>query len=322
MRTRPTITSTPAARRGPRARRGSVYAVVLAMAILVSLIGLSAVAVGRINLRTASAASDAITAEELALSAVETAATTVNTSNWRTLYLNDQYSTPLQLNGGSLCWKVVDEADGDLTNGGLQPIRVFGYGRAGAARRAFSVRFVPSGANLISNNTIESGTSSFQVQGSDCTLDAPTDDPHWGLRYLRVRNRTGNTAGPQQDVTLKINANKRYYVEAWVKMTTSADQPVFSFIVKKSGSTDPPYAARGVDDKGNTTVGLQWTRVNAAITPNWSGIATSVYFRIETLSTAQDLKIDDLKVIEESSPTAMAPSPGTWQQEPYPNSLP
>src|SRR2546428_6585656 len=60
----------PAARRRGR-RRGAIYAVVLGIAILVSLIGLSAVAVGRVNLRVASAGGDGADAQMLAPSAGE-----------------------------------------------------------------------------------------------------------------------------------------------------------------------------------------------------------------------------------------------------------
>src|SRR5215208_4647786 len=88
----PTFATAPrgARRAGRGARRGSIYAVVLGMALLVSLIGLSAVAVGRVNLRTAAVVGDAADAELLALSAVEHSAATINTdSTWRSKYTSD-----------------------------------------------------------------------------------------------------------------------------------------------------------------------------------------------------------------------------------------
>ena len=92
-------------------RRGSIYAVVLGMALLVSLIGLSAVAVGRVNLKAAAVGGDAADAELLALSAVEHAAVTINTdSTWRTRYANDVEITPVRLGRGTVTWKLVDEA--------------------------------------------------------------------------------------------------------------------------------------------------------------------------------------------------------------------
>src|SRR5688500_10995909 len=133
--------------RAPARRRGSIYAVVLAMAILVSLIGLSAVAVGRINLRTAGTGGDAMAAELLALSAVEHAIAVVNReANWRDRLENDVETPEVRLGGGTFAWKLVDgttdangdgvmdDGDGALDAGGLQPARLFGIGRVGDAR--------------------------------------------------------------------------------------------------------------------------------------------------------------------------------------------
>src|SRR4051794_12263067 len=87
-------------------RRGSIYAVVLAMAILVSLIGLSAVAVGRINLRTASAGGDSSSAELMALSAIEHGIAVLNSdSNWRSNYTHDVECAPVTLGPGTFTWK-------------------------------------------------------------------------------------------------------------------------------------------------------------------------------------------------------------------------
>jgi Tfp pilus assembly protein PilX len=90
-------------------RRGSIYAVVLALAVLVSLIGLSAVAVGRINLRSAANSSDAAEAELLAVSAVEHGVAVLNSqANWRsnTLYFNEQTTNPVALGDGQFRWKL------------------------------------------------------------------------------------------------------------------------------------------------------------------------------------------------------------------------
>src|SRR5215217_9548844 len=108
------------ARRRPRsaARRGSIYAIVLGMAMLVSLIGLSAVAVGSINVRAAVAGGEGTDAELFALSAVEIASTVINTDvNWRSKY-NDVLSAPVALGRGTFTWKIVDEDDSSLSAGG------------------------------------------------------------------------------------------------------------------------------------------------------------------------------------------------------------
>src|SRR3954470_23585534 len=117
-------------------RRGSIYAVVLALAVLVSLIGLSAVAVGRINLRSAADSGDASAAELLAVSAVEHGVAVLNAqAGWRgnASYLNEQQTAPIPLGGGRFKWKLKDELDGDirLSVGGIQPVRLFGIGEVG-----------------------------------------------------------------------------------------------------------------------------------------------------------------------------------------------
>ena len=167
--------SDPVATRRHGGRRGSIYAVVLAMAILVSLIGLSAVAVGRINLRTAAAGGDAASAEVLALSGIEHAVSVVNADpNWRSNYVHDEPITPVALGAGEFTWKlqdgtldvnprdgIPDDTDGNLS-GGLQPVRVVSTGRVGDARRSYSVVLFPAGTNRLTNPGVESGLTPYE----------------------------------------------------------------------------------------------------------------------------------------------------------------
>jgi hypothetical protein len=295
-------------------RRGSIYAVVLGMAILVSLIGLSAVAVGRVNLRVASMGSDGTDAEMLALSAVEHAAATINTdSTWRTKYTSGVKVTPIALGRGSFTWKLVDEADDSLTGGGLQPVRVWGIGTVGEASRCYSVVLAPGGTNLVTNSGTESGTTGFEVQGTDCTLASFTDEPHDGAKYIWVKGRLSNAAGPQQNLTGKIVSGTSYYTELWVKMTTVSEDPWISFVIKKAGSADTVFKVRG-----QTATTTEWTRVSGTLTPSWSTTPDSVYWRIETNGTSQDFKIDDVKVVQATTTTPMAPAAETWRQESLP----
>jgi len=305
-------------RPSPR-NRGSIYAVVMALAILVSLIGLSAVAVGRINLRTASAGGDASTAELLALSAVEHATAVINSnSQWRSTYVNDTETSSMPLGAGSFTWKLQDELDSDLrlSVGGLQPARLFGIGRVGDARRMYSVVLVPTGTNLLSNPGIESGTAGYASDGGNCTLEANGTDVRNGLRSLRVYSRTGAGGGPIQDVTGKITNGKWYYFEAWMKMSTTPEEPAFSILVRKAGN--PDQVLKKPIGQTPQPVGTDWTKVCASIYANWSGGADNVYWRVETNTSSQEFKMDDLKLIEApaaGAPMPMAPARETWRQE-------
>lgn len=295
-------------------RRGSIYAIVLGMAILVSLIGLSAVAVGRVNLRVASIGSSGSNAELLALSAIEHATATVNTdAAWRTNYFSSIKVAPVALGRGTFTWKLVDEADDNLLAGGLQPVRVWGYGTVGEASRCYSVVLAPGGSNLVANPGMESGTTSYEVQATDCVLAPMTDAPHDGAKYVLVKTRFDRTAGPQQNLTGTVTSGTSYYVELWAKMTTGPEEPWISFVIKKAGSADTVYKVRGQQAKST-----EWTRVTGTLTPSWSVTPDSVYLRIETNTSGQDFKIDDLKLIQSGASTPMAPAAETWRQEPLP----
>ena len=311
--------------RGDGRRRGSIYAVVLAMAILVSLIGLSAVAVGRINLRAAAGTGDAAAADLLALSAVEHAVAVVNTqAGWRNnnAYWDQKPTPPVALGNGTFAWKLADELDGDVqfSAGGIQPVRVFGMGRAGEARRKYSVLLIPTGTNLLANPGIEGGVNPFEVESGNCVLEAGSAAPHQGLRALRVSSRTDRFAGPRQDVLGKVASGKSYYAEAWIKMSTTPEIPKIALVVQGNGgflglgNWTEVYRAAPLDP-----VGLEWTRVGVALNTNWEGgTADKAYWRIETASSNQEFWVDDVKLIASTSssiPMPMAPARETWRQE-------
>ena len=314
-----------AASRRRGGRRGSIYAVVLAMAILVSLIGLSAVAVGRINLRTASAGGDAASAELLALSGIEHAIAVVNADNsWRANYIHDQSIAPVDLGSGEFSWKLQDgtldlnrdgtpdDTDGSLS--GFQPVRVVSTGRVADARRSYSVVLVPAGTNKLVNPGIESGLTPYQPEAANCVLESSSTVLHNGLRSLYVKSRVNAAAGPRQDVTGKVDRNRWYYVEAWVRMSTAEEEPVICLVATGNGDqvARPTRAAGAPAQK----VGTDWKKVSYSIYTNWSsGGYTNCYWRVETANTTQDFYVDDVKLIEQSSPMPMAPAADTWRQE-------
>jgi hypothetical protein len=283
------------------------------MALLVSLIGLSAVAVGRANLRASNIGGDAAAAEMLATSAIEHAAAIINTDSlWRSRYVSDvELSPAVPLGRGTFTWKLVDEIDGNLAAGGIQPVRIWGTGRVGEARRCYSVVYTPGGTNQATNGGMEQGTIGYEVL-SDSTLESWTDEPHNGAKYMWVRNRNSKSAGPQQDLLGKIVSGNSYYVEMWMKTTSTAEDPWLSFIIKVSGQTDTVHKVRA------QTAKTEWTRVYGTLTPTWSGSATAVYLRVETNSTNQEIKLDDLKVIDSTPIPQMAPATETWRQEQVP----
>jgi hypothetical protein len=285
----------------------------------VSLIGLSAVAVGRINLRTAAAGGDGANAELLALSAIEHATSVINSdTTWRTRSSNDQETPPFELGNGSFTWKLVDEADANLAAGGLQSVRVYGTGRAGDARRGFSVVLAPTGANVLTNPGIEGGATPYAAENDNCVPEASGTDPRNGLRSLWIKTRADRTAGPRQNVTGKISSGKSYYAEAWVKMSTAVETPRISLILEDDGLLLGLGSGKEVFRVDAQPVGLQWTKVHVTLNPSWSGTADRAFWRIETSNSAQDFWIDDLKLVESATPAVMGPASDSWRQESVP----
>jgi len=129
-------------------RTGSVYIFLLLVAMLVTVIGLSAVAVERVKGRESAASNDWGEAGVLAQAGIEHALVVMNgNSAWRTLLANNTPGTAVTMGRGTYQWKFVDEADGDLINNASQPVRLYGIGRVGQATRLVSV-LVPGVASL------------------------------------------------------------------------------------------------------------------------------------------------------------------------------
>ena len=130
-------------------RRGSVYVLVLGVAMLVLIIGVSSLTVARIQTRVVTREADSRRAEVLALSAVEQAVTVVSTTPaWRTLYVHDVPTSEIALGGGFVSFKLVDQADTNLAVGDGDAVRLYGTGRVENAVRVHSVLLEPTGTGL------------------------------------------------------------------------------------------------------------------------------------------------------------------------------
>lgn len=156
-------------------RAGYLYVAVMVVATLVGLVGLSAVSVARLNLRTTTRTVDSSSADFLAQSAVEHALAVIkNDTAWRTTYLNNtEYpSTPISLNGGTFTWKLVDP-DSSLLDDDSDTVRIYGIGRQGSATSVQSVLLYPTETPLSCTE------AAFHCAGNVTTViytDWTTDD--------------------------------------------------------------------------------------------------------------------------------------------------
>ena len=125
-------------RRRRPARRGSAYLLVLGTSMLVTIIGIAAIARARVHHRVAATGYDAIEARLGAQSAVDlTLRKMASITDWRGSIPHDQWIVEGTVNGIELSYKVVDE-DGDLEDDPEDAVRVYGRARVGAATRIYS----------------------------------------------------------------------------------------------------------------------------------------------------------------------------------------
>src|SRR5688572_5792426 len=108
--------------RRPLRRRGSVYAMVLGITMLITVIGVGALATSRVTARAAAASTDWQEAGCLAFSAVEHAIAKLNADavispdTWRNPYVSGQTGFTCTLGGGTMSWALVDEDDGSVAD--------------------------------------------------------------------------------------------------------------------------------------------------------------------------------------------------------------
>jgi len=117
--------------------------------MIVTIIGLSAVLVGRIQLRRARQTTDLAQARLNALSAVDLGLLAIdrNPASWRMMFASAG-GGPLpgqSLADGSFELLASDPVDGDLLNNNIDPVLLTGIGYAGQARYKLQVRVEANG---------------------------------------------------------------------------------------------------------------------------------------------------------------------------------
>jgi len=119
----------------PRSRSGAaIYIAVVFNALLVGLLGLSALSIVRIERRQSIACSDQMIARENASSAVAAALARIKADpGWRTTFTHNVESAPFDLAAGSASFRLVDLVDTSLGNNPRHAVAIDGIGRSGNA---------------------------------------------------------------------------------------------------------------------------------------------------------------------------------------------
>ncbi|MAT15856.1 MAG: hypothetical protein CMJ46_11380 [Planctomyces sp.] len=125
-------------------RRGSMYLSVLMVSVLVSLLGMSALVVKRVQRRNHQSAMDASQARFLAQSALRIAMLDIeNDSDWRYNFPNGTWEENVPLLGGTYKIEGYDPSDGDLSDNPEEPVVLVATGTVGAARQRTQLTLTP-----------------------------------------------------------------------------------------------------------------------------------------------------------------------------------
>lgn len=128
-------------------RRGSTYVMVLGLSLVLTVIGLSALTVSRITSRMVTGTRDSSEVRFLAFTAAEHALNRINADDdWRTTF--NGATVAKSFGRGTFSWRVVDEDDGDLTDGEWDPATIVATGTVGNASHTLSLRVTCDGGAL------------------------------------------------------------------------------------------------------------------------------------------------------------------------------
>jgi len=196
--------------RHTRLRRGSVYIAVSGTAVLVSLVGFTAMHVSRLELDRATVQSERTYARQLAQSGVEFAMAAIDLdSNWRNNYSHNVMSSrnPMGVDE-NIRFRFLDRVDGNLGNNSDDPVEIQGIGQFRSSKFIYSVTYATSvtGENQVGPLVIRSyeggvatqdPISSSAFMGQHFFPNLPAEATSWNISqidiYLEKDGGTGST---------------------------------------------------------------------------------------------------------------------------------
>jgi len=131
------------------ARRATLYVMVLAAATMVTLAGVSAMLVVRVQQRAVNEEQDFVAAQYLALSAIDRGLLAIAAEpGWRSQRANGLWLTNVPLGAGTFSLRGDDPLDNDLGDCPCDPLVLTGYGYQGAATQMIRVTLTADAANF------------------------------------------------------------------------------------------------------------------------------------------------------------------------------
>ena len=188
-------------RKNPQAlpRRGSVYIAVSGTAVLVSLVGFTAMHLSRLELERATVRSERTYARQLAQTGVEFAMAAIDVDpNWRTTHTHNVQSSrnPMGVEEG-IRYRFLDNVDGNLGNNSDDPVEIQGIGLYRSSKFIYSVTYAQSATSESDSGiqvlkSYEAGTDAFEnvnataFYGQHFIPTLPAEATSWSISYIDV----------------------------------------------------------------------------------------------------------------------------------------
>ena len=295
-------------------RRGSVYLLVLGVAMIVAMIGVTSSRLIILRRAGASASQDAIGSQALARSAIEIVLTRINAdSTWRTTNVSGVWSSPEPLAGGEFIW-MIEDADGNLANDPSTPATLHVRAIVGAATRMLRVGLDPSTSGSAPNILLDPG---FEGATGDwyrffCTIAVDTADKMEGTQSMSVTVRSLTSGAPTQSLVGLIDPATSYDVGFWIKISGASRQ------VRANVSGYSPTSGGFLDASPWVSVPADtWTYISTTLSTSWTGTPAMATFSIYTDAGTEDFHLDDVSMSISPKEIVRIAS-GSWRREVLP----
>ncbi len=171
---------------------------VLGMSMLITVIGLGALATQRVTTRAANAATDWQESGVLAFSAVEHAVAKLGAdavaapTTWRDAYSSGAVAFSTNFGRGTMKWVLVDEDDGLLNDDYCDTMKLYGVGMVGSTKRVYSVQLGTGGGGIDALRTAFHAAGGVALNGPTVVVGGPVSTNGNLTNAANQRGSAGN----------------------------------------------------------------------------------------------------------------------------------
>ncbi len=259
---------------GRAARRAGVYLAVLGAAIVVSILGLSAMAVVRLEHVASETASDAVKARAYAESAVELGMLEIERNVLWRLRPDGAWETNKPIGDGTYSLEVRDPYDGALAGNDRDPVVVRGIGEKGQARHIVEVTLVDRGDAVTALTSALAAAGGLRVEAG------------WLLRVSGAPVTSNGTL--TNDGTIDGDGAALLILGGG---TITGSSTILSL-----GRSMPPAGVPALYEKMGTVISPGSTMERVVLSPKYTSYGPRNKDGIYVVNAGGDLRVRDLRI--------------------------